>query len=91
MTYVPYPIPKKAIFSAGDDSREYAEPPVGWKYKDEECLVLGETEMCYVTEIITSLTPMWENGVRYNRSSTVHVGFHKSRFVKWLDTQIELF
>jgi hypothetical protein len=65
--------------------------PGGWKCTEKEVLVIGETYDTYVTEIRVCTLPYWDECGRYKATSSIFLGFHKSRFVKWKDRQLELF
>ena len=87
-TYIEYGIPRKGVFSVTTDEYRF---PEGWVEKEEEGIIIGETDDCYVKRLINSGHGEWVDGQVIQRSYIVHVGYHKSRFVRWESTQIELF
>lgn len=57
-----------------------------------EAVIIGETKDEYVTRILESSIPMWDEMGKYETKYCTTVGFHKSRFVKWVSSfQLNLF
>jgi len=83
-----YPHPKLCVYRHPGD--EY-NLPGGWKDIEKELLVIGETFYCYVTEVRVFTLGYWDECGRYDSTRSDFMGFHKSRFVRWKDTQLELF
>ncbi len=82
-----YKTPRKAIYNSPEGKYH---PVKGWLQVEREVLVLGETDSIYITEIReSSLTHNDELGC-YTSQYCFPVGFHKSRLVKWVTTQLEL-
>lgn len=73
--YVAYEIPRLALYNAGF---EY-DSKLNWVDIEKQTLVLGEDSHFYVEEIKPS---EWGD---------LHLGFHKSRLIKWMPVQITLF
>ena len=73
--FVAYEIPRMALYNAGF---EY-DSKLNWINIEKEALVLGEDTHFYVEEI------------KQSEWGQLHLGFHKSRFIKWLPVQITLF
>jgi len=85
--YKAYPHPRKAIFSI--DTNVYGRN--GWVHKDEEHTIIGEDFDCYVTKLLSSGHGEWVGEEVIQRTYILPIGIHKSRLVKWVDTQLELF
>lgn len=85
--YVPYEQAKKGVFSITTD--EY-KLPGGWVLKEEERIIIGETDDCFVEKLLESGHGEWIGDKVVQLNYTLPVGIHKSRFVKWLPTQIEI-
>lgn len=85
--FTAYPIPKLGEFKITSD--RYGEN--GWELDIKKAMIIGETASYYVTELRPLSFDEWVGNDVVTRQSIVHIGFHKSRFMKWIDTQLELF
>ncbi|NNV54554.1 hypothetical protein [Limnovirga soli] len=83
-----YAQPRKGLFNL--NTEEY-HPKIGWVQKQEALVIIGETACSYTCRYLTSSIPYWDEYGRYEAHATTAVGVHKSRLVKWLPTQIQLF
>ena len=63
----------------------------GWEDVEEVHAIIGETRDHYITKIIESSIPYWDEMGRYEAHSCTPIGIHKSRFIRWMDTQLSLF
>lgn len=87
-TLIMYDIPKLGIFER--DTNEYG--PDGWIQEPVDELIIGEDSDSYITRTFTSTTGYWtEDGLRYEEIEVIAIGPHKSRLIKWKDTQLSLF
>lgn len=78
--YQAYDNPKKCLYKCPDGKYNYIS---GWD-TPKETMVIGETEHCYIYE----LRPISDfNVFKY----LLPIGFHKSRLIKWLPTQLQMF
>lgn len=64
---------------------------VGWIHREEERVIIGETLYSYTYEYLTTSCGYWDDLGRYTAYYTMALGIHKSRFVKWKETQMTLF
>ncbi len=87
--YQHYDNPKHGIFKIEKSPSEYILPG-GWVYVETEIKIIGETNDEYVTRFIES---EYENDgdIIFKSKNTYPSGIHKSRFIKWVDSQLELF
>lgn len=83
-----YKIAKKAIYLTVTDEYDINE---GWLHEQREAMVVGETKDCYITEFKDTKIGYWDEMGKYETWLTMSIGFHKSRFIKWCTTQLELF
>jgi len=82
--YKPY---RKALFNGFIES-----PANGTIESKVEAVIIGETKDEYVTRILESSVPMWDEMGKYETKYCTTVGFHKSRFIQWASTiQLKLF
>jgi hypothetical protein len=88
-TYKAYDTPKDGLFNVEDGGYD---PKIGWTQKQVTHRIVGENDLWYVYRFIESDThyPAPDfTPVKIDFLSPI--GIHKTRFVKWLDTQLELF
>ena len=78
---------RNAIFKqeTGEYSAEH-----GWIKEDVQATVIGEDDNIYVTRTFTKSSFMLRPGVSIYGDITYGIGFHKTRLVKFLDTQLKL-
>lgn len=62
-----------------------------WDNVEEEVIVIGETDDGYITRIIETSIPYWDQYGRYEAHMCLPLCIHKSRFVKWCSIQMEIF
>ena len=79
--YKAYDLPKKAVFNITTD--EY-KLPGGWVQKQEEYIIIGETEDDFVYELRESGHGEWAGDKVIQINYILPLGIHKSRFVKWI-------
>lgn len=90
--FKPYLQPKTALYhQTGND---YVKAPetglIGWSKVVKEMIIIGETDDSY----ISYLKEYQNSNTRdkdYGNISLLPIGFHKSRLLKWLPTQLMLF
>lgn len=85
--FVKYDSPRKGIFNI--HSGIYGKN--GWEQRKEERTIIGETETSFVERISKSTFGFWVGSRKIKRRYTIPVGLHKSRLVKWIPSQLELF
>jgi|JI9StandDraft_2_1071091.scaffolds.fasta_scaffold175580_2 hypothetical protein len=85
--FILYEFPKQGVFRV--ETGEY-KLPGGWVQIEEKSTIIGETSQHYVTGIINGEIGMWEGDKVVKYKYTSHPGYHKSRFVRWCDTQLVL-
>jgi hypothetical protein len=81
-----YLLPKKALFNGyvTKDNGSTVEAIV-------EKLIIGETAYDYIERLMDTVIPYWDEMGRYEAWSTTPIGIHKSRLIKWIPTQLNLF
>lgn len=85
--FIPYDTPRLATYE--HHTNEY-ELPKGWLNEPKSVLVIGETKESFVTELKSSEHGEWtDRQVLYKY--ILPLGFHKSRLIKWEETQLTLF
>lgn len=93
--FKPYKVPKKAIYYV--NGNDYIKDPttglLGWSRIERESLVIGEDDLCFVTEIVRHIN-CDTSEPDYGKLCLLPMGFHKSRLIKWISSpgdQLELF
>ena len=86
--YAGYQTPKAGIFRI--DTNEY-DINVGWINKEEKHLIIGETPLFYITRMQETRSGLWIGEMVIYQKFTYPLGIHKSRFVKWIPTQLSFF
>lgn len=81
-----YDIPVMGIFRV--ETGLYGKD--GWIRKEEQNLIIGETENMYVTKLYESGHGEWVGNEIIQHEYILPSGPHKSRLVKWMPTQINL-
>jgi hypothetical protein len=90
--YKPYAASKKAIYSQTGDEYGIDEKTgaLCWNSIEIETVVIGEDDLTYVTELLqSSISDTRDKD--YGKSFLFPIGFHKSRLLKWIPIQLELF
>jgi hypothetical protein len=85
--FVPYETPRLAEYEHPTDRYEL---PIGWINEPREVLIIGETSDSYIYELRESSHGEWKD-TRILYKYTLPIGFHKSRLISWLNTQLSLF
>lgn len=88
--YQPYPTPKVGLFSVNKTPSEYRLPG-GWVQEEKEHTIIGETDEHYITELKPTKTGFWEDDKRWTERYLLPLGPHKSRLVKWVAGQLQMF
>lgn len=86
--YKPYQNPRKGVFRISTD--EY-KLPEGWVTRNDEVVIIGETNDSFVQEIRDYEEGKWVGNKVVRRKYLLPIGIHKSRLVKWITGQLELF
>ena len=81
--YKPYDHPKECIYYV---TGEKYSLPEGWEKIKTKATVIGETELWFITRLM----PTTLNHPPHTKV-VLPIGFHKSRLIKWLPTQLSLF
>lgn len=88
--FVRYEVPKQGIFLVPDEQKEYCIIN-GWPTKKVVLTIIGEDNHSYVTELIQGEIGYWQgDNVEYQKTYTTK-GLHKTRLIRWLPTQLNLF
>jgi hypothetical protein len=88
--YEAYPEKRIGVFRVEKKPSEYRLPE-GWVMVEEQRTIIGESNDCYVTRLLKSELGFWQGDEIVTEYSTLPLGLHKSRFVKWLPVQLSLF
>jgi len=83
-----YEHPLKAIFMQTTSEYDLKKGPVD---KETEVIVIGEDNHCYITRIFKTDRFMHQPGVFTYGKLMYGIGFHKTRLVRFVETQLELF
>lgn len=86
--FVAYDTPRLATYSS--PGNEYDLKKGGWQNILKTVLVIGEAEHCFITKLSPSEHGEWTDK-RILYKYILPLGFHKSRLVKWEETQLSLF
>lgn len=82
--YKPYDIPKIGLFSIHKGT--WGEN--GWIDEEKERNIIGETDDCFITRLIQSDISEYGEDTHL---VLLPIGIHKSRFIRWVAAQINLF
>lgn len=88
--YTPYDKPKMAAYNQTGDKYLFnkKEGYYHWESIQREAIVIGETEHCYVEQLIEhQICDTSEPD--YGEIVLLPMGFHKSRLVKWKESPID--
>ena len=81
--------PRKGIFRC--DLNQY-DAKLGWLDEEKELLIIGEDNLLYITKTFRQDTYLEHPDRPPLRGDLMSgIGPHKSRLVKWVETQLELF
>jgi hypothetical protein len=89
--YKEYDQPRIGLFRVEKHPAEYDLKNGGWVTVEEKILIIGEDDHNYVEEIIHSSVGIWRGDKVINCKYTIRVGPHKSRLIRWLPNQLQLF
>jgi len=89
-----YQHPKTGLFDIHEGS--WDKEKNGWKIVQEERTIIGETKDSFITRFLETscgYSDMTDYGgfPAHTAYYTLAIGVHKSRFIKWIPTQITLF
>lgn len=84
-----YPHKKDGLFSI--HSGEWDKVNNQWENVETAHTIIGETADIYITRFSDSSTPYWDEMGRYEASYCLPLGIHKSRLIRWKETQLSLF
>jgi NOL1/NOP2/fmu family ribosome biogenesis protein len=87
--FIKYDIPKNGLFEVLKPNGIYTNE--GWETIQEQNLIIGETHFQYVYELREVEFEYWYEGLTYKSKCQIEISYHKSRLIKWLDTQLNLF
>lgn len=88
-TYKAYDFPKNGLFKVGDGGYDQK---LGWTQIQVVHKIIGENDLWYIYRFIESETYYpTPNFTPLKIDFLSPIGIHKTRLVKWLDTQLELF
>ena len=85
--FTAYDIPRMGTYNHPGNTYEL---PKGWIDKPKSVLIIGETEDCFITSLRAAEHGEWTDK-RILYKYILPLGFHKSRFAKWEETQLSLF
>lgn len=82
-----YPAPRRGIFSVDSPCGTYSLPE-GWKCIEKEYEIIGEHKLFFVKQLHTVKHEEWGKKPKEYISG---IGPHKTRLVRWITGQLELF
>lgn len=82
-----YDTPRVGVFKLPSD--EYISG--SWDHDEGECKIIGETDTCFIEREVPLSYGWWFGDTVKQINTIVQIGPHKSRLVKWIDTQLTLF
>lgn len=85
MQWTKYEIPRTGIFM--QDNNIYS-PINGWGYIEVTETIIGEDEHLYIYRWLTTDWGEWVNDQVITTWHHIPLGYHKSRLIKWVPTQI---
>lgn len=85
--FKPFEFPRMVTYN--HPGNEY-KLPIGWIDIPKSVFVIGETKDSFITELRLAEHGEWTDK-RILYKYILPLGFHKSRFVKWEETQLRLF
>lgn len=83
-----YDSPRRALYIPVSDKYTIEK---GWSGDPEEVTVIGEDDFMYITGTYITDAEWWKANKVPVYPVEAPLGFHKSRLVKWLPTQLSLF
>lgn len=86
--YQQYQTPRNGLFKVETGEYKY---PEGWVQEEKEYTIIGETNDNFIERLIDSGHGEWLYGEVIQHKYTLPIGPHKSRFIKWITTQVQLF
>lgn len=87
--FIKYQYPKLGVFSINKKNGKWTIN--GWETIDKKAIIIGEDSISYVYNIRQTCFPYSYEGLPYEVKTTIYVGYHKSRLVRWIDNQLSLF
>jgi hypothetical protein len=88
--YRPYPGKRIGIFSVEKEPSEYTLPG-GWVREEKKIEIIGETDDTYVDKLQELNYGEWFGDKLIQQEFLIPLGVHKSRLIKWIPYQLELF
>jgi len=85
--YRPFNSPTEGEFRITTDVYKF---PDGWLCKNKKYLIIGETDDTYVYKLLPSSYGEWIVDKVIRKEYIMPLGIHKSRLVKWIETQLSL-
>ena len=82
-----YPTPRRGIFSVESPCGTYSLPE-GWKQIEKEYEIIGEDRLCFINRLYTT---NHEECGKKPKEYISGIGPHKTRLVRWITGQLELF
>jgi hypothetical protein len=84
--YKPYPKPRTALFIQNGDNyvKDTKTGTYGWEKIEKEVMVIGEDDYFFITVLKEHRVCDTEDP-EYGKIVLLPLGFHKSRFIKWID------
>ena len=79
--YKPYEVSKVGVFEV--ETGEY-KLPGRWVKREEENIIIGETDDCYVTRLLESGCGEWVGDGVVKREYILPIGLHKTRLIRWM-------
>ena len=87
MKFKRYDTPRKGFFRVPHPDNSYSFED-GWKQKIKQCIIIGEDDQRYITEIKTSRWGERINDKVIRSTHKIPLGIHKTRLIQWMDGQL---
>lgn len=81
-----YQLAKKGIFNGYVTTDNGSTKPA-----IVEKIIIGENAYNYIVRLMDTVIPYWDEMGKYEAWSTTIIGIHKTRLIKWIPTQLNLF
>lgn len=88
--FIKYEFPKIGIFRVEKKNGNYSSSD-GWEQEEEKQLIIGEDKTAFVYKLKKVSWNESFDGKPVVKSNVIALGIHKTRLVRWLNVQLELF
>jgi hypothetical protein len=86
--FIKYITPREGLFLM--TTSDY-KPGIGWAKHVEKKMIIGEDSTCYIERFQKFGYGEWEGDSVIQKNDLIGIGPHKTRLVRWLNSQLSLF